>query len=136
VASPPSRTSPHAKEIQKFNAVHTVDDKRKHLESYEDPTPPTAANSKAAAAHEQAQTDADFQDEAFQRALRDMQQSSKPTQLTKANAAAAAAAATLGKRARTDDEATKQDKPKATSAQPGKRNTMALSFAVDDDGDD
>jgi hypothetical protein len=130
-----------AKEIQKFT-MHTVDDKRKHLESYEDPAPPTSAK-EAAAAADQAQTDAEFEDEAFQRALREMQQSSKPTQLTKANAAAAGA--TMGsarpavKRARTTDEeqsTTTKDKPKATSAQPSKRNTMALSFAVDDDDED
>lgn len=125
----------NAKEIQKFNAVHTVDDKRKHLESYEEPA--TAANSKAAA--EQAQTDAEFEDEAFQSALRDMQQSSKPIKLTKANAAAAAGAPHQQrpiKRARTDQDKPKDDeKPKAKSEQPSKRNTMALSFAVDD-GDD
>lgn len=130
----------NAKAIEKFTQQATVDDKRKHLESYETPTSAKAV----AAAADQAQTDAEFEDEAFQRALRDMQQSSKSIQPTKANAAAAGA--TLGsakpavKRARTADDE-KNDKTAAAatttkSAQPSKKNTMALSFTVDDDDDD
>lgn len=115
-----------AQKLYKYTQVTTIDDKRKHLASYEDDDAKVTATSKGP----RDLTDAEFEAEAMQRALDDLKQSSKPTVPTAANERAA-------KKARVADEAPPKEKEKEKPKGPvAKANTLALSFAVEDDDDD
>lgn len=121
-----------AQKLYKYTQVTTLDDKRKHLESYED------ADAAATATSDKGPrdlTDAEFEAEAMQRALDDLKKSGKVTVPTAANERAAKKARVKEPEPEPEPEKEKEkEKPKAGPV--AKANKLALSFAVDDGDDD